>query len=126
MLVLASGVLGVAALQLKGMQFNQDAMLRSQINFLAYDLVDRIRTNSANAADYAFTSWTTPSAASPCTVYLAADAANDTACWSNQVSLTLPDGIAVRLIGSGGMFSLRFRWQDRNGESHDMLYAFSI
>ena len=52
MLVMAVGLLGIAALQFKGLQYNHDAYVRSQVNFLAYDIADRIRLNRANAASY--------------------------------------------------------------------------
>ncbi|MCK5719665.1 MAG: type IV pilus modification protein PilV [Thiomargarita sp.] len=51
LLVLSIGLLGVAALQTRGQQFNQVGYLRTQANFLAYDLMDRIRINSDDNAN---------------------------------------------------------------------------
>jgi len=50
MLVLSIGLLGVASLQLYGLRYNQSAYLRSQATILAYDLVDRMRTNADGVA----------------------------------------------------------------------------
>lgn len=47
LLILSIGLLGVAALQTTGQRFNHAAYLRTQATFLAYDIMDRIRANSA-------------------------------------------------------------------------------
>ena len=46
-LILSIGLLGIAGLQAKGLQFNHSAYLRSQATFLAYDISDRMRANIA-------------------------------------------------------------------------------
>lgn len=45
LLIVSIGLLGVATLQIRGQQFNQVSYFRTQATFLAYDLMDRIRTN---------------------------------------------------------------------------------
>jgi type IV pilus assembly protein PilV len=47
--ILSIGLLGVASLQVQGLKNNQSAYLRSQASILAYDIADRMRTNSAQA-----------------------------------------------------------------------------
>ena len=49
LLVLAIGLLGLAALQAQGLRFNHDAYVRTQATHIAYDIVDRMRANRANA-----------------------------------------------------------------------------
>jgi len=46
-LVLAVGLLGLAALQLAGMKSNHSAYLRSQATIAVYDLLDRVRADPA-------------------------------------------------------------------------------
>lgn len=48
MVILSVGLLGLASLQSLALKDNQDAYLRSQANFLAYEMNDRLRAN----ADY--------------------------------------------------------------------------
>jgi type IV pilus assembly protein PilV len=48
-LVISVGLLGVATLQTRGQQFNHFSYLRTQATFLAYDLMDRMRTNATEA-----------------------------------------------------------------------------
>lgn len=43
--VLAIGLLGLAGLQIKTLQFNQSAYQRSQATIAAYDMMDRMRSN---------------------------------------------------------------------------------
>ena len=47
--VLAIGLLGLAGLQAKSLQFNQSAYQRSQATILAYDIIDRMRANLSEA-----------------------------------------------------------------------------
>ena len=43
LVILSVGLLGVAALQTRGQQFNYEAYIHTQATFLAYDLTDRMR-----------------------------------------------------------------------------------
>ena len=47
LVVLSIGLLGLAALQLSSLQFNTNSLLRTQATVVAYDLIDRMRSNRA-------------------------------------------------------------------------------
>ncbi len=49
LVVFAVGLLGLAALQIRAMQFVHDAYIHSQAQVLAYDVLDRIRANRIEA-----------------------------------------------------------------------------
>ncbi|MGE7959882.1 type IV pilus modification protein PilV [Pseudomonas sp. NPDC089530] len=49
-LILGVGLLGAAAVQLNALRYTDSALMASQASFIAYDMLDRIRANSA--ADY--------------------------------------------------------------------------
>jgi type IV pilus assembly protein PilV len=51
-LVIAIGLLGVLALQNRSLQYNHIAFLDSQAQLLINDIVERIRANPQQAADY--------------------------------------------------------------------------
>jgi type IV pilus assembly protein PilV len=51
-LILAVGLLGAAVVQLNALKYTDRARMTSQASFIAYDMLDRIRANSA--ADYAW------------------------------------------------------------------------
>lgn len=54
LLVLSIGLLGLAALQNTALQFNTDSYQRTQATLLAYDILDRMRTNpsAVSAGNY--------------------------------------------------------------------------
>jgi type IV pilus assembly protein PilV len=51
LLVLSIGLLGLAALQTTSLQYNTGSYFRTQATFLAYDIIDRMRTNIAAVVD---------------------------------------------------------------------------
>lgn len=57
LLILTVGLLGAAAVQLNALKYTDSSRMTSQASFIAYDMMDRIRANSA--ADYTATPPTT-------------------------------------------------------------------
>ena len=53
LLILTVGLLGAAAVQLNALKYTDSSRMTSQASFIAYDMMDRIRANSA--ADYTAT-----------------------------------------------------------------------
>lgn len=49
--VLSVGLLGLAALQATSLQYNTGSYFRTQATFLAYEIIDRMRANSAAVAN---------------------------------------------------------------------------
>lgn len=50
--VLSLGMLGIAALQMTAIRFNQSAQSRTQVTSLANDIIDKMRANPAFLASY--------------------------------------------------------------------------
>ncbi|MFO1372001.1 MAG: type IV pilus modification protein PilV [Candidatus Competibacteraceae bacterium] len=50
--VLSIGLLGVAALQMVSLKNNQSTLFHSQASVLAYDIIDRMRVNRKEVANY--------------------------------------------------------------------------
>lgn len=108
MLVLAIGLLGLAALQAQGLRFNHDAYVRTQATNLAYDIIDRIRTNRANVGSY-----TAGDPGGLCST-TDADASNDLTCWYDALAAALPGGSGVIAAnGAANFFDITVRWIDR-------------
>jgi type IV pilus assembly protein PilV len=132
MLILAIGILGIAALQYKGMQYNQDAYFRTQVNYLAYDMADRIRLNKNNVATYAssVTSYSIPTTRpTSCTQTGtgATGAANDIACWKQELYDALPPGSTADITDNGGgIYTIALAWTDREGNTHNVQYSFEL
>ncbi len=108
LVVLSVGLLGLAGLQAQGLRFNHDAYVRSQGTILAYDMIERMRTNAANAASYI--------GGAPATLCGAGGslAENDRACWHQIVAQTLPGGSATITAGGGGLYDITLTWLDRS------------
>lgn len=57
-LILGVGLLGAAMIQLNALKYTDSSRMTSQASFIAYDMLDRIRANSA--ADYTITPPSSP------------------------------------------------------------------
>ena len=133
LLVLAIGLLGLAALQARGMRYNHDALVRSDANILATDIIDRMRARSfGNDATTAFNALTGYTAAvvmppaelanptQPCAVALLNDPTigNELVCWFKEVQLRLPGGTAVINNADGEHYTVTLTWANRNDSNN--------
>ncbi len=108
LLVLAIGLLGLAALQAQGLRFNHDAYVRTQATHIAYDIIDRMRVNRANAAAY--------TAADPGLVCdpTAATVNMDLSCWYDGLAAAIPGGSGlITANATANVYDVTVRWIDR-------------
>jgi type IV pilus assembly protein PilV len=130
LLILAVGVMGIVALQFKTLQYSYDANLRSQVNFLAYDISDRMRGNRANAATYVSDANNnyvvgTSVSAGTCTQATGASAANDMICWRQQIFQAMPPNSTASISGPvASLYTIALAWTDRSGQTHTVNYTF--
>lgn len=130
MVILAVGLLGVAALQFKGLKYSTDAAIRSNITMLAYDIADRIRLNRGNANGYLVPNYTVPDTRpAGCTHTQGANSANDLNCWYqlfwiNTNASHVPPGTTVSITNAGGNYTVGFVWTDRESIAHTINYVF--
>jgi len=115
--VLSVALLGLAFLQAQGMQLNTGAYSRTQASILASDIIDRMRINDDNVADYDTASFT-PNPAS-CTVTAAPDADNDRHCWYDRIQSSLPGGDATIDVDGAGVVTVQLSWRERPGGRSD-------
>lgn len=126
-LVLALGLLGLAALQSTGLRSNHSAYMRSQATVLAYDIIDRMRSNKAAADtgsyDLALAASPPPSPPdcinNPCST--AQLATYDLNSWIQRLSTALPlgDGQVAR---AAGVVTVTVAWDDnRSGAANQQL-----
>ncbi len=124
MLVIAIGLLGVAALQFRGMQYSKGALIRSQVNILANDITEKVRINSANVSNYVG-NWTVPtSAPTGCDPTKAPDASNDLTCWHEEVFNAMPPGSTASITTDGTNYTLTMSWTDRENNTFTVSYPF--
>ncbi len=126
---LSIGLLGLAAMQTKSLQFNQSAYLRTQATILASDIIDRARANSENLSAYEVDASGTGSdenceqATSNCTP--AQIASNDIFEWKNNVANQLPNGSASA-AENGDIYAVTITWDDRDDVSRSFVMEASL
>jgi type IV pilus assembly protein PilV len=103
--IFSVGLLGLAGLQATGIKLNHSSMLRSQATLLAYDIVDCMRANQANVADYALTLAGAP----PSTPGNQAE--QDLSDWIGNLSATLPSGDGSVTL-NGNRVTVVVSWDD--------------
>ena len=130
LLVLSIGLLGLAGLQTFSLRNNHSAFLRSQAVVLAYDALDRMRSNrdqamlgtgSAYNTSYsqAAGSYSSTGCSSNCT---SSDLATyDLAAWKDDVA-RLPGGQAQISIDANNKATVRVRWSD-NRDNNTLTVA---
>jgi type IV pilus assembly protein PilV len=125
LLILAIGVLGIAALQFKALRYSYDTNIRNQISFLSSEIADRMRINRTNIADYV-ANYTVdidnPSAA--CNNATGANAANDLLCWYNAIDAVMPHDSTANITATGSLYTVAMGWTDREGQTHTIEYSF--
>jgi type IV pilus assembly protein PilV len=126
--ILALGLIGLAGLQATGLANNQSAYNRSQVSQLAYDITDRMRSNSSVAASYVAATAAgsipvCPNGTNPCTSCTttatpcnqAAMVTKDVFEWKNALRTTVPngDGFIVQEPPAGsGIYRVTVQWDD--------------
>lgn len=112
-LIFAIGLVGLAGLQLAGLRSNQTAYHRSVATQLAYDMIDRMRSNAAilnsdrlnNTESYRDVSPATTAASNPlqCETNLCSPAdlaVYDLKRWNTQLAAQLPGGKGIVCLDS--------------------------
>ncbi len=112
--ILAIGLLGLAALQTAALRSNDGAYMRSQATILAYDMLDRMRANreAALAGDYDINL----SAAAPSGGSVADE---DLQNWLDDLQSTLPAGDGAVDCPAGAACRITVVWNDlrANGDT---------
>lgn len=113
LLITSVGLLGLAALQARSLQFNHGAYLRSQANILAYDMADRMRLNKDDARANLYNislSASTPSASNIVTT--------DQNQWLTLIATTLPAGDGA-VSCAANICTLTIQWREAGRNAAD-------
>lgn len=114
LVILSVGLLGLASMLTKGMRFNHQAYVRTQSTYIAYDLMDRMRANSAAGASYVFTADDFPDWAESLDDSVVK---SDLQSFVAQVQTALPGGDASISVDAGvtpNVYTLSMVWFDRD------------
>jgi len=114
MIVLAIGILGIAALQVTSVQANYSSYYRSQATLMAADITDRMRANRALAIAGNYAIATAPASSTGNSV-TGSQAEKDKAQWLNQLAASLPEGTGSIVKDGNNVFTVTIQWNDARG-----------
>lgn len=111
-LILSVSLLAIASLQSRSLQYNQSAYMRSQVNILAYDIFDRIRSNRPDIASYSLSFGDDAPSGDGI-------ANTDMATWMENMQRVLPDAeakLSCSLVASTTIHKceVSIRWTENN------------
>ncbi|MEM9173234.1 MAG: type IV pilus modification protein PilV [Pseudomonadota bacterium] len=113
-LLLTTGLIGVATMQVNGTRLNNSAYLRSQATIQAYDIVDRMRANLTNARIGGYDI----QLADPIPAAAADIAQTDLFQWRTNIDYHLPSGTGAVVTAASPAVDIPARvtvtvqWQD--------------
>lgn len=135
LLILSIGLLGLAALQITSLKFNTDSYFRTQATFSVYDIVDRMRANSAAVSAGGGYDVPTDTAASTVISNYSSCKSSSCACdtssctsanlatydlgkWFDRIAATLPGASGTNVptisINASKKATITLRWQERD------------
>lgn len=122
LLVMAIGLLGIAAMQAAALRNSQSALERSQGVISTYAIIDAMRANRDEARGGAY------DIAKTCTVPSAGNsalAANDLAFWLGHVQDNLGEGACGEIDCDGGRCAVTVTWDDTRGSGGLADFSFT-
>jgi type IV pilus assembly protein PilV len=129
LLVFSIGLLGLAGMQLQGLKYSHSSYLRSQANLLAYDILDRMRSNraEADAGTYNMSLGET-FAATNCTGLVACSSTQmaifDKFEWKQALSQRLPKGDGSVSIPNASVIPqvvlITVQWRDDKDDTNQL------
>ncbi len=119
MLVLSVGLLGLAGMQMTALQSNQSAYYRSQATVLAYDVIDRMRANRADALNGVYDIAQRNETCNPRLAPSGTLAQRDVAEWLNALSCLLSPDARGSVMRDGRLFTISIEWNDNRGRIDD-------
>lgn len=131
LVVLAIGLLGIAALYLDSLRGGRTAIYRSQAVMAAADLADRIRNNRSAVAGYATAFATTVATVAACETTAGCTAAeqaqNDLARWKAVLASVLPagQGSVATTAGTPNVYVITVQWTEA-GQDTPASFALRV
>jgi type IV pilus assembly protein PilV len=119
-LVLAIGLLGVAAMQAMALRNSQSSLERSQGVIHAYTILDAMRANPGAARAGAYNMGLT------CAVPSAGNlVANDKRAWIDMLQQNLGNTACGQVACAGALCTITVQWDDSRGSSGSTTQTFS-
>jgi len=124
MLVLATGLLGLAGLQATSLGNNLSAYNRSQATQFVYDLADRIRANSSALDTYSTIAPADAVENQDCLITTGCSPADmaqqDLFEWNRMLESALPNNNVTIVTAPGGMITITISWDENRDGTIDV------
>jgi type IV pilus assembly protein PilV len=117
-LILAFGMLGLLGLQTRSLALNQSSMYRSQATTLTDDILDRMRTDRANARAGL---WNTAIGSASGSITGTNLYRTDLRDWKQQVETQLPSGSASITVDTNRVVII-LQWDDTRGREDPQTF----
>lgn len=118
--ILSIGLLGLAGMQIKALQFNQASAQRSQATAAAYGMLDRMRLNRFEATGNSYDiAWMSSHGAGQIVD-------NDLNEWLVNINSSLPDGEGMIACDANEVCTISVRWSNRFHDPADPADDFEI
>ena len=113
LIILAIGLLGLAAMQMISLRQNNDAYLRSQATLQAYNIIDRMRANRQHALDGRFVIDFEENASASLPAAINLDLSN----WKESLSTSFPGpGDGAIEMEQNSVVRVTIRWREAREE----------
>ena len=116
LLILSVGLLGIAGLQLTGLRSNQSAYVRSQATILAYDILDRMRANRAEAQSGGYNITIAATDDLPSMGGSPTQAATDLNAWGTNLLALLPAVQTNVNVAADNTVTVSIAWDDSRAD----------
>lgn len=125
--IISFGLLGVAAIQMTGLKNASSSQYRAQANSLAYDILDRMRSNRRLAYNGSFDTALGTAAVSGACSGQSAIQARDLCEWKQAIEGRLPVGQgSIAFSRATGIASITIRWDDTRGQGGGNTQQFLV
>jgi type IV pilus assembly protein PilV len=126
LVVISVGLLGVAALQIRTLRHNYDALMRSHASALADDIADRMRANSAAVRPTGGQSKYETEYGPHSISSDASRATSDVIEWKQAITARLPSGDGEIVVAEDtGLVTIRVRWGERSDDPDAEKISFT-
>ena len=131
LILLTIGMLGLVAMQGRGIQYTADSVQRNNASMLANELMEQMRAYPSVQSDYLITELPAAGDCDTSIAIQANDVEQQLICWANKVRLQLPDAEALKkefyicrskdpgVCATGSAIEVQLAWRAMGGNCQD-------
>lgn len=127
LVIISFGLLGVAAIQMTSLKNASSSQYRAQANSMAYDILDRMRSNRRLAYNGSFDTALSTAAISGSCAGQSAIQSRDLCEWKQAIEARLPAGQgSIAFSRATGAVAINIQWDDTRGQNGSSTQTFLV